>query len=499
MLTDRVDLDEVTIEQLQARMASGALTARQLGEAYLERIETIDRGGPRLRSIIETNPDALEIADALDRERAEGHIRGPLHGIPMVLKDNIDTADRMQTTAGSLALVGVSVAQDAPVVRKLREAGAVLLAKANLSEWANFRSTRSSSGWSGRGRQTRNPFVLDRSPGGSSSGSAVAVSANLCLAALGTETDGSIMSPSSANGIVGIKPTVGLTSRDGVIPVSHTQDTVGPHARTVADAAAVLSAIAERSIDYSQHLDPRALIRARIGVARRFHTGYSEHTDRVFEQALDVLRRCGAEVIDEVDIPGQAELRANFGDTEYRAERIVLEYDFKTDIANYLATRPDASVRTLADLIRFNDEHADQEMPYFRQELFLASDARGPLSNELYQRALEHNRSFARGFANLFTEHSFDALVAPTNAPACAIDLLDGDHNLGGSALSAAVGGFPLVTVPAGFAVDLLPLGVTFMGPPMSEPTLIRFAHAFEQAHRVRRTPRFVTTALDLP
>ena len=499
MLTDRVDLDEVTIEQLQARMASGALTARQLVEAYLERIEAVDRGGPRLRSIIETNPDALEIADALDRERADGHVRGPLHGIPIVLKDNIDTADRMQTTAGSLALLGVAVTEDAPVARRLRDAGAVLLAKANLSEWANFRSSRSSSGWSGRGRQTRNAFVLDRSPGGSSSGSAVAVSANLCVAALGTETDGSIMSPSSANGIVGIKPTVGLTSRTGVIPISHTQDTVGPHARTVADAAAVLSAIAERGLDYAQSLDPRALSRARIGVARTFHTGYSEHTDRVFEQALEVLRQCGAEVVDEVDIPGHAEVRANFEDTEHRAERTVMEYEFKADIAAYLATRPDAPVHTLADLIRFNDEHADQEMPYFRQELFVGSETRGPLTDELYQRALEHNRTFARGFANLFAESGFDALVAPTNAPACAIDLLDGDHHLGGSAVAAALGGFPLITVPAGFALDLLPLGLTFMGPPMSEPTLIKLAYAFEQASPIRRPPRFRATMLDLP
>jgi len=499
MLTDRVDLDEVTIEQLQARMASGAVTARQLVEAYLERIEAVDRRGPRLRSIIETNPDALDIADALDRERTAGHVRGPLHGIPIVLKDNIDTADSMQTTAGSLALVGVSVTEDAPVAARLRQAGAVLLAKANLSEWANFRSTRSSSGWSGRGRQTRNAFVLDRSPGGSSSGSAVAVSANLCLAALGTETDGSIMSPSSANGIVGIKPTVGLTSRSGVVPISHTQDTVGPHARTVADAAAVLSAIAEQGIDYRQHLDARALSRARIGVARTFHTGYSDHTDRVFEQALEVLRKCGAEVVDEVEIPGHADLRANFGGTQDRAEQIVLQYEFKADIAAYLATRNDASVRALADLIRFNETHADQEMPYFRQELFVQSEARGPLTEPLYQRALEHNRSFARGFANQFTESGFDALVAPTNAPAWAIDLLDGDHRLGGSALVAAVGGFPLVTVPAGFALDLLPLGLTFMGPPMSEPRLIGLAHAFEQANPVRRAPRFVSTTLDLP
>lgn len=493
-----MELEEITIDQLQAALASGTLTARQLTEAYLQRIESIDRSGPTLRSIIEVNPDALSIADALDAERAQGRVRGPLHGLPVVIKDNIDTGDRMQTTAGSLALVGSSAAKDAPVAAKLRQSGAIILAKANLSEWANFRSSRSSSGWSGRGRQTRNPFVLDRNPGGSSSGSGVAVSANLCVASLGSETDGSIMSPSSNNGVVGIKPTVGLTSRQGVIPISHTQDTVGPHARTVAEAATVLTAIAESNVDYRQSLDPSGLKGARIGVARKFHTGYSEHTDRVFEQALDVLRRCGAEVVDEVEIPGHEELRAEF-DGDKRAERVVLEYEFKTDIAQYLATRPEARVRTLADLIRFNDERASEEMPYFRQELFLASEARGPLTDELYQRALDKDLSFARGFAALLAEERYDALVAPTNPPAWAIDLFNGDRGLGGSSQAAAVGGFPLVTVPAGFVADLLPIGLTFMGPPMSEPTLIKLAYAFEQACPARRAPRFVPTTLQLP
>ena len=502
MVAYRMELEETTIEQLQAAMTSGAASARSIAEEYLRRIETIDRSGPTLRSIIELNPDALDIADALDRERAAGHVRGPLHGVPLVIKDNIDTADGMQTTAGSLALVGARVANDAPVARKLREAGAVILGKANLSEWANFRSSRSSSGWSGRGRQTRNPFVLDRSPGGSSSGSGVAVSANLCAAALGTETDGSIMSPSSNNGIVGIKPTVGLTSRQGVIPISHTQDTVGPHARTVTDAAKVLSAIAETGQDYTRFLDARGLQGARIGVSREFHTGYSEHTDRVFEFALEVLRACGAEIIDEVKIPGHADVRKPFDTSagaEKRAERVVLEYELKVDLAAYLATRPGASVRTLADVIRFNEEHAAEEMPYFRQELFVESEARGPLTDELYVRALEHNMSFARGFAALFEQGPFDALLAPTNSPAWAIDLLDGDRVLGGSSQAAAVGGFPLVTVPAGFVADLLPIGLTFMGPPMSEPTLIRLAYAFEQACGARRAPRYVDTTLRLP
>jgi amidase len=494
-----MDLDELGIDSAQARMASGEFTARQLVEAYLERIEAVDRRGPTLRSVLEINPEALEAAEALDRERAAGRVRGPLHGLPILVKDNIDTADRMQTTAGSLALLGSRVAADAPVVARLRAAGAVVLGKTNLSEWANFRSSRSSSGWSGRGRQTRNPYVLDRSPGGSSSGSGVAVSANLCLAALGSETDGSIMSPSSNNGVVGIKPTVGLTSGRGVVPISHTQDVVGPHARTVADAAAVLSAIAESGVDYRAGLDAGALTGTRIGVARKFHTGYSEHTDGVFERALEVLKDRGAELVEDVQIPGQAALRENFEDTERRAERVVMEFEIKADMAAYLATRPDATVSSLADLIRFNEDHADQEMPYFRQELFDAAEARGPLSEPLYQRALEFDLRFARGFAAMLEDGHFDALVAPTNAPAWVIDLLDGDRFLGSSSQVAAVGGFPLVTVPAGYALDLLPLGLTFMGPPRSESTLIRLAYAFEQASPVRRAPRFIPTTLDLP
>ena len=498
ILSGLVDVEEVSIAQLQVLLASGEISARQLALAYLDRVEQIDRSGPTLRSIIEINPDALDIAGGLDRERAQGTVRGPLHGIPIVIKDNIDTADRMQTTAGSLALLGVPVASDAPVARKLREAGAVLLAKSNMSEWANFRSTRSSSGWSGRGRQTRNPYVLDRSPGGSSSGSGVAVSANLCAAALGTETDGSIMSPCSASGLVGIKPSVGLTSRQGVIPISHSQDTVGPHARSVADAATVLSAIAESGTDYRQFLDPNALRGARIGIARKFHTGYSEHTDRVFEHSLEVLRHCGAELVDDVEIPGHADVRASYAD-DVTPEGIILQYEFKADLAAYLAGRPDSSIRSLADLIRFNAEHAADEMPYFRQELFDKSEARGPLTDAQYVQAVETCANFARGFAALFAEQNFDALVAPTNAPAWTIDLFDGDRHLGGSSQAAAVSGFPLITVPAGFVADLLPIGLTFMGPALSESTLIKLAYAFEQANPVRRVPRYVATTLDLP
>jgi amidase len=499
MTTNDINLEEITIDELQAHMARGDLSARQVVERYLARIEAIDRSGPTLRSIIETNPDALQIADGLDRERANGRVRGVLHGIPVILKDNIDTGDRMQTTAGSLALVGAPAGKDAPVASKLRAAGAVILGKANLSEWANFRSTRSCSGWSGRGRQTRNPFVLDRSPGGSSSGSAASVSANLCLAALGSETDGSIMSPSSACGIVGIKPTVGLTSRQGVIPISHSQDTVGPHARTVADAAAILSAIADSGTDYRAFLRADGLRGARIGIARQFHTGYSEHTDQVFEEALEVLRECGAEVIDEIEIPGHAELRANLEGADTNSEALVLDYEFKADLEEYLAHRPDAPIRTLADLIRFNSDHAAEEMPYFGQEQLLSAQTRGPLTDKLYLKAVSHNLNFGRGFAAVFAEGPFDALVAPTNAPACTIDLFDGDRRLGGSSKAAAVAGFPLITVPAGFVAGLLPIGLTFMGPAMSEPTLIRLAYAFAQAHPVRYAPPFRPTALDLP
>src|SRR5439155_7888057 len=315
---------------------------------------------------------------------------------------------RMQTTAGSLALLDVPVLNDAPVARRLRDAGAVLLAKTNLSEWANFRSTRSSSGWSGRGRQTRNPYVLDRSPGGSSSGSGVAVSANLCVAALGTETDGSIVSPSSASGIVGIKPTVGLTSRQGVIPISHSQDTVGAHARTVADGATVLSAIAESGLDYRQFLDVTGLQGARIGIARKFHTGYSEHTDRVFEDALQVLRTCGATLVDDVEIPGQAELRVRDPVDDITSEGVILQYEFKADLAAYLAGRPDAPIRSVADLIRFNQDHAAEEMPYFRQELLEKSEARGSLTDERYLEAVESCAAFGRGFAAMFDDRGFD-------------------------------------------------------------------------------------------
>jgi amidase len=507
-------IEEATIVDLQAAMQAGTLTARGLLDQYLKRIAELDAGGPSLNSIMELNPDARQIADGLDAERAQLGPRGPLHGIPILLKDNIDTADRTMTTAGSLALVDSKVRQDATVAAKLREAGAVLIGKAGMSEWANFRSNRSSSGWSGRGRQVRNPYVLDRNPCGSSSGSAAAVSGNMVTASLGTETDGSIVCPSSVCGVVGIKPTVGLTSRAGVIPIAHTQDTVGPHGRTVADAAAVLGALTgvdprdeatqtsagKSYTDYTQFLDADGLRGARIGVVRQFRVGISEHADAVFEVAVQRLRNAGA-ILETVEIPGEPDIRAAAkipGAGSDSSETIVLQYEFKADIKAYLDTRPDAATRSLGDLIQFNLDHAAEEMPYFGQQVFTQSQARGPLTDELYLKALELNRNFATGFSKFMTDRRFDALVATTRGPTWAIDLVNGDRGLVGSSGPAAVSGFPLVTVPAGYSFEHMPIGITFMGPAWSEPTLIRLAYAFEQAEPARKAPRFLPT-LSLP
>ena len=503
------ELGEVTIAQLQKEMAAGARTAADITEGYLAAIEAVDDA---LCSVIEINPNAPAIAAQLDRERAAGHVRGPLHGIPILLKDNIDTADRMQTTAGSLALLGSRAAGDATVAAALRQAGAVILGKANLSEWANFRSTGSTSGWSARGGQCRNPYDHSRNPGGSSSGSGAAVSANLAAAGLGTETDGSIVNPAGACGIVGIKPTVGLSSRAGVIPISHTQDTVGPMARTVADAAAVLGALImadERDAataakgrkvhsDYRPFLDADGLRGARIGVARREVSGYDAATDRIYEDAIRAIGDAGAEVIDPADIPTVD------GDRLGASEMVIMQTEFKHGIAAYLATRivVDADLPqpgSLADLVRFNEEHAEQELVHFGQERFEQALESGPLDGEDYLQALATGRRLAarEGLDAVLDAYRLDALIAPTGGPAWPLDPQAGDTVHGGSSRYAAVAGYPLVTLPAGFvpqAADTgggigLPVGLTFMGRAWSEPALIRLAYAFEQITQVRRPP----------
>lgn len=496
-------VEETTIAALQAAMQSGSLTAESLARIYIDRIEAIDRTGPTLRAVQEINPDALSIAKALDDERRTKGPRGPLHGIPLLLKDNIATADRMETTAGALALVGARPREDATVARKLREAGVVLLGKASMSEWAYFKASPSSSGWSGRGGQSRNPYALDRSPCGSSSGSGIAVAANLVAVSIGTETDGSIVCPSGVNGVVGIKPTVGLTSRAGVIPISATQDTVGPFGRTVADAATVLGALTgvdprdaatsasagKFLTDYATCLDANGLRGARIGVPRDGYFGYSPKADRVVDQAIDVLRALGAIVVDPVAIPhfDRAALTA--------AEQIVLAYEFKAGVNAYLAEVQGAQVRTLADVIAFNRRHAAENLPYFGQERLEGAQAKGDLTDPEYLEALATCRRLGAtdGFDVAMERDRLDALVAPTTTPAWKIDLVNGDALRGSSAKSAALAGYPLLSVPAG-DVQGLPVGLTFMGRAWSEPTLIRFAYAFEQATHARQPPTYPAT-----
>ncbi len=494
-------VEEMTITDLQASLTYGQITSRSLVETYLRRITALDRSGPTLRSIIEVNPDAIAIADALDIERAEKGSRGPLHGIPVLLKDNISTRDRLETTAGSLALFGSRPRREAYIATKLREAGAVILGKANLSEWANFRSDSSSSGWSARGGQVRNPYVLSRSPCGSSSGSAVAVAANLVSAAIGTETDGSILCPSSSNCVVGIKPTVGLTSRAGVIPISHSQDTIGPNCRTVSDAAVLLGAITgvdpndESTLksegkyfhDYTQFLDAGGLENARIGVAREVYFGYSTKSDAIAEAAIKCMREKGATIIDPANIPTAKQMSTS------ESEITVLLFEFKSDLNSYLAELEVSPVRTLADIISFNESHALKELEYFGQELFIKSEATTSLDDPRYVAALEEDYRLSRteGIDAVMDQNELDALVMPTSSPAWTIDLVDGDRSLGGSSQPAALAGYPAITVPAGFTFGL-PVGITFIGRAFSEPTLIKLAFAFEQATRVRRAPKFL-------
>ncbi|MBC8087484.1 MAG: amidase [Phycisphaerae bacterium] len=496
------EFDEISVSELQKRMTDGSLSSVRLTEAYLARMDEIDSAGPTLRSVIERNPDARSIAEALDTERKQGKVRGPLHGIPVLIKDNIDSADKMMTTAGSLALVGTPAPKDAFIVERLRAGGAVILGKTNLSEWANFRSSRSTSGWSGRGGQTRNPYVIDRNPCGSSSGTASSIAANLAAVGVGTETDGSIICPSALCGLVGLKPTVGLVSRSGIIPISASQDTAGPMGRTVADVAALLSAMTGEDsrdgatassnghveTDYTKFLDPNALKGARIGVARNL-AGFHPAVDAVFETAIKALAAAGAAVVDPVDAPNLGK----FDD----AEMDVLLYEFKDGLNKYLAERG-ATVqhKSLAELMEYNTREAATEMPHFGQELFERAQKKGALSEAAYRnaRALCLRLVRTEGLDRVFAQHTLDALVAPSNGPAWPTDHVNGDRYTGGNTSYAAISGYPTITVPMGFAAEL-PLGLSLIGTAWAEGRLIGLAHAFEQATKVRRTPRFLPSA----
>ncbi len=497
------ELDELTIEELQNGMKSGKHTSQSITEKYLQRIEEIDKRGPAINSVLEINPDALAIAKALDRERKEkGSSRGPLHGIPILIKDNIDTADRMMTTAGSLALLGSTPAQDSFVARKLRAAGAVILGKTNLSEWANFRSDHSSSGWSGRGGQTKNAYVLDRNPCGSSSGSGAATAANLCAISIGTETDGSIVCPSSANSLVGIKPTLGLISRAGIVPIAHSQDTAGPMCRTVTDAAILLGALTgidprdkataasqgKALNDYTRFLDPNGMKGARLGIVRKSF-GFNDATDKLLNDLIAEMKKLGAVIVDPADIP----TAGKFDDSELE----VLLYEFKADLDAYLAgLGPKAPVHSLKEIIDFNEKHRDKEMPFFGQDLFTKAEAKGPLTDKGYLAALKKNHDMSRvqGIDAVLAMNKLDALIAPTGGPAWPTDWINGDHFTGGYSTASAVAGYPHITVPAGY-VHGLPVGISFFASAYSEPTLIRLAYTFEQATKARQAPQFLATA----
>ena len=495
------ELEEVTIAALQQGMQSGKYTARSLAETYMARWETIDRGGPAINSIIEGNPEALRIAEDLDKERQAGRVRGPLHGIPVLLKDNIDTADRMRTSAGSRALSEWRAPRDAAIAKRLRDAGAVILGKTNLSEWANFRSTHSTSGWSGRGGQTKNPYVLDRNPCGSSSGTGAAISANLAAVGVGTETDGSIVCPSSANGLVGIKPTLGLVSRTGIIPISHSQDTAGPMARTVGDAVTLLKVLSGvdpldkatagaaryADVDYTPRLDRAALKGARIGVSRNFF-GFSDAVDRALEESIAALKSAGATIVD----PANIATAGKFDDAELE----VLLYEFKADLNAYLAAGgPQIPHKNLAALIEYNEKNKQTEMPYFGQETFIRAQGKGPLTTPAYTAARAKCLRLSRteGIDATIAKHRLTAIIAPTGGPAWPTDLLNGDHFTGGSSTPAAVAGYPSITVPAAY-ISGLPIGLSFIGPRWGDAALVGLAYAFEQTTNVRTPPRFEPT-----
>ncbi len=490
------DFNEITVDELQQKMASGELSSVQICQKYLDRITKVD---PILKSVIEVNPEALDIAGKRDEERKNGNIRGPLHGIPIVIKDNIDTSDQMQTTAGSLALEGNIAGKDAFIVKKLREAGAVLLGKTNLSEWANFRSNNSSSGWSGRGGQVRNPFCLDRSPCGSSSGTGAAISGNLCTIGIGTETNGSIVCPSGINGIVGIKPTLGMWSRQGIVPIAHSQDTAGPMTRTVTDAAILLGTLAEFDPDdaenhlekgkifpdYTQFLDKNGLQRTRIGVATNM-MGFNNEVDKIIKQACTTLQENGAEIIEF-----EFENNRKLGRPSYQ----VLLYEFKADLNKYLQNHPNAKPKSLADLIQFNLENAEKEMSWFDQEIFEEANNKGDLNEKEYLDSLEESKRLAgkEGIDEELKKYNLDAIVAPTNGPTWTIDWVNGDHFGGGSSSPAAISGYPNITVPAGY-VHGLPVGISFFAEAWSEPKLLKLAYAFEQATKHRKAPEFLET-----
>ena len=494
------ELDEITIDDAQTRFQSGQYSSRSLTEKYLARIQEIDKAGPTVNSVIEINPDALQIAGALDQERKTKGPRGPLHGVPVLIKDNIDTSDRMSTTAGSLALAGSRPPVDAYVAAQLRQAGAVILGKTNLSEWANIRSSHSTSGWSGRGGLTRNPYALDRNPCGSSSGTGAAVSANLCVAGVGTETDGSVVCPCSANGLAGLKPTVGLVSRSGIVPISHSQDTAGPMGRTVRDVAIVLGAMAGADAadsatgdsqgkgfsDYTRFLDPAGLKGARLGVVRKYF-GFNDAVDQLMDSLLGEMKHAGAEIVDPADIP-------TIGKFD-ESELTVFFYELKAGLAAYFARRGSSSVKSLKDVIEFNERNREREMPYFGQDLFLKSEQKGPLTSKEYLDALALNRQLSRaeGIDFIMDKFKLDALVAPTGGPAWLTDLINGDHVAGGSSSAAAVAGYPNINVTAGYLWGL-PVGISFFGRAWSEPTLLKIAYSFEQLTRARQKPLFLPT-----